>query len=79
MYQMLDEKLVKEIEKITMTEYEKYGIAVKCEGIEAMLSDLVSEIHHLEERYEELEEDLRENYKHITVSEQVGISDRDFI
>lgn len=79
MYQMLDEKLVKEIEKLTTTEYEKFGIAVKCDGIEGMLRDLVSEIHRLEEKYEELEEDLKENYRPISISEQVGISDRDFI
>lgn len=41
--------------------------------------ELYSEYEELEEELEKIEEDLKENFKPIPVSEQVGISDRDFI
>ena len=45
----------------------------------SVIEDLDSEIEHWKEKYEDLEEDLRENYKPIPYAEQVGVSDRDFI
>ena len=43
------------------------------------IEDLDSEVERLKEKYEDLEQDLEDNYRPIPVSEQVGISDRDFI
>ena len=43
------------------------------------VEDLDDEIEYLKEAYVRLEEDVRENYRAIPVSEQYGISDRDFI
>ena len=43
------------------------------------IEDLDGEVDHWKEKYEDLEEDLRDNYRPIPYSEQVGVSDRDFI
>ena len=45
----------------------------------SMIEDLVCEIDRLEEKTEDMEQDIRDNYKRIPVAEQVGVSDRDFI
>ena len=44
-----------------------------------LYEDLYSDYEELQEELERLEEDLRENHRPIPVSEQVGISDSDFI
>lgn len=45
----------------------------------SVIEDLDGKIEHWKEKYEDLEEDLRENYKPIPYAEQVCVSDRDFI
>lgn len=52
---------------------------VTLEEVLRKLEDLDDEIEYLKEAYVRLEEDVNENYRAIPVSEQVGISDRDFI
>ena len=52
---------------------------VSIEELLATIEDLDSEIENWKEKYEDLEEDLRENYKPIPYAEQVCVSDRDFI
>ncbi len=44
-----------------------------------LYSDLYSNYLNLQEELEDLKQDLEDNYRPIPVSEQVGISDRDFI
>lgn len=44
-----------------------------------LYDDLYSEYESLQEELEDLEKDLEENYRPIPVSEQYGISDRDFM
>ena len=43
------------------------------------IEDLDSEVKRLEEKIEDVEQDIEDNYRPIPVSEQVGISDKDFI
>lgn len=52
---------------------------VSIETLLATIEDLDGEVENWKEKYEDLEEDLRENYKPIPYAEQVGVSDRDFI
>lgn len=52
---------------------------VSIEELLATIEDLDGEIEHWKEKYQDLEEDLRENYKPIPYAEQVCVSDRDFI
>lgn len=45
----------------------------------SVIEDLDCEVEYWKEKYEDLEADLRENYRAIPYNEQVGVSDRDFI
>lgn len=38
-----------------------------------------AEVNHLEEKIEDIEQDIQDNYRPIPVAEQVDISDGDFI
>lgn len=49
------------------------------EKAQSEMEDYADEIEHLKEQLDDLERDIEDNYKPIPVSEQVGVSDRDFI
>lgn len=77
---------IKDVSDKTGTEYdikwydaENIDGYVETETILCMFEDLIYEIDKLEERLDDLIEDIRDNYKKVPVSEQVDISDRDFI
>lgn len=44
-----------------------------------LLEEVVSEYEHLQDKYDDLEQQIEENYRPIPVAEQYGISDKDFI
>lgn len=52
----IDEKIIKRVEELTITDYEAKGNQVPAENIESMLEDLLFEIEKLEERYEYVKE-----------------------
>ena len=52
---------------------------VSIETLLATIEDLDGEVDHWKEKYQDLEEDLRDNYRPIPYSEQVCVYDRDFI
>ncbi len=79
MYLEIDKELKTKIENITGVDYEFKDNFLPSENIVSIFEDLIYEIDRLEEKYEDLEKDLRDNYRPIPVSEQYGISDRDFI
>ncbi len=81
-YYLLDEKelkIFKEIEEKTITNYEIENNLLPLENVIGIVEDLLSEINSLNEKLEDLENDVRENYRPIPVAEQYGISDEDFI
>ena len=51
---------------------------IEPETIEAMFEDLFCEIDSLEEKIEDMEQDIRDNYKPISPYEMYGVSERDF-
>lgn len=53
-------------------------LSEKVEELETLVENQRIDIEHLERTIEDLEQDRDENYRHIPVSEQVGISDKDF-
>lgn len=82
MYYKLDNdefEKIKEVEKKTCTDYELVGDFIPVKSLMSAIEDLLYEIHRYEEKYNDLEADLRDNYRAIPVAEQVGISERDFI
>lgn len=49
------------------------------EDLVEVVENIITKYKKLEKDYEDLEQNLNDNYRPILVSEQVGISDRDFI
>lgn len=65
-------ELLEKVSKITRYKYEEGDLY-------AALEDMLDAYKYLEEEYNDLEEDLQDNYRPIPYAEQVGISNRDFI
>jgi hypothetical protein len=72
----IEKNLVDLVEEKTLTEYKNYRLGndniclIDGEEIENMLHDLLTEIGRLEEKIEDMEQDIRDNYKRIPVEEQ---------
>lgn len=73
----IDYSLKKNIEKIV--DYEIEPMTLEEDDVIGILEDLVSNYHILEKKFEDYKKDIEDNYKPISIAEQVGISDRDFI
>ena len=74
---VIDEKLYNEIKEITSTDYEgwldkeKEQVFVTSDNIEGMLEDLICEIQHIQEEFEDYKEFVNENYKQIPYERQI--------
>ena len=82
MYFRLDNEgynCIKEVEKITLTDYELIADFVSVENLYCMVRDLLHEIDCLNEKISDMEQDIEDNYRPISISEQVGIDYRDFL
>jgi hypothetical protein len=78
-YRRLDEyeqKLIKKVQERTITDYEVKGEFVPVDSFISMLEDLLAEVDRLEEEKEDLERDMQDNYRKVTVEEQIDYSDR---
>lgn len=78
--------ILKRASKITITDYEikwfneeNIDGYIDTESLVYMIEDLICEIDHLQEKIEDIEQDIQDNYRPIPPAEQVGVSDRDFI
>lgn len=80
MHLKIDGELKTKIEKITGTDYDFKGDFLPSENIEPMLRDLLVEIDRLEEKYNDIQQDIECNYevKKINPYEAYGVSERDF-
>lgn len=74
------------VQEITCTEYDNLAILKEKEQalidsgtVESMIEDLITEIDRLEEKIEDMEQDIQDNYKRVPVAEQVGIRNSDFL
>ena len=78
-YKRLDEyeqDLIKRVQERTITDYEVKGEFVPVDSFTSMLEDLLMEIDRLEEEKEDIERDKEDNYRKVTVEEQIDYSDR---
>ena len=73
----IDHSLKKDIEKIV--DYEIEPMTLEEDDVIGILEDLVSNYHILKKEFEDYKKYIEDNYKPISIAEQVGISDRDFI
>ena len=72
MYLEIDEKLKDKIEKITSTDYDFKGNFLPSESITSIFEVLIYEIDRLEEKYEDLEQDMEDNYIKRPMSDYTG-------
>ena len=74
---IIKKEVLDKVSKETVTRYDEVLVKkeeyyyVPEENIEPMLEDLLFEIEHWKEQYEDLKQDLEENYKHIPYEEQI--------
>lgn len=81
MYLKMNEEKLKDIEKITMTDYEREGMFLPMEMVESIIDDLLVELGVLQEKLNDLEKELEENYKLVNVNpyDEYGVSEKDFL
>lgn len=72
MYLEISEKLLNEVKKITGYDYKSKAELVTYEDIVSMIEDLTCEYGVLQEKYEDLERDLEDNYIHRPMSDYTG-------
>lgn len=75
MYLKLDNYEFEKIRKasdLTSTDYELVGNFIPTENLICIITDLLVEIDRLEEKYEDLENDLENNYRPLTNRELYG-------
>ena len=70
-------RLKKDIEKIV--DYEIEPFEMEEDDIIGLIEDLVGAYENLEEEFEDYKQDVNDNYRPVSIAEQVGISDRDFM
>lgn len=75
----MTKELLNEIEEITNTNYNFNGDYSNVEKLISIIDDLLIEVRKAQEKLNELENDLNDNYRPVSVVEQVAISDKDFI
>ena len=79
-YKLTSDELdkVNKASKITSTDYDLKGDFIPVEKLASIMEDLLHELDVLQEKYEDLEKDLEDNYKPISYAEQIGYNERDF-
>ena len=70
---------IREAEKITFTDYGLKDDLISVESMMAAIEDLLIEIDRLEQKYNDFEQEVEDNYKPYTKEEMYGVSNRDFI
>lgn len=71
---IINKELANKIKSKTLN---KYGIELRDKiyleqnDVLSIIEDLLVEIGNLEEKYEDLERDMQDNYKHISIEEQI--------
>lgn len=78
--------IIEKASKITLTDYdikwfdaENINGYIETESLISIIDDLIYEFDNLQEKIEDMEQDIRDNYRPIPVAEQYGVSDKDFI
>lgn len=82
MYYKLDEKDKEIIEKasdLTFEDYEMEGNFINVEKLMICIENLINEIDLQVEAYEDLKQELEDNYEPISQTRQYDIHDSDFI
>ena len=64
-YELNDRELeyINQLKEITLTDYEVKGNQIPIENFVPMVEDLLTEYHNLEEKYNDLKQEMYNNYK----------------
>lgn len=71
---IINKELANKIKSKTLNEYGielRNKIYLEQNDVLSIIEDLLVEIGNLEEKYEDLERDIQDNYKHISIEEQI--------
>ena len=61
------------LEKVPVpTDYKIHGEFIPVESLWSIIEDLYGEVEHLQEELEDLKQDMHDNYKPISMQEQIG-------
>lgn len=71
-----EQRIIDEVKKRTITDYEQLGDFIPVESFISIIEDLMNEVGRLEEKYEDLENDVESNYRKVPVEEQIDWSER---
>lgn len=77
-YYRMNEKeveLMGRIINMTTTDYELRGEFIPVESLWSVIEDLMCEINHLEEKIEDIEKDRDDNYRPLSIEEQVDYNE----
>ncbi len=81
MFYKIDEEKLKKIEEITLTDYETKLGYLPVENLNDIIDDLMLEIDRLEEKINDMEQDIENNYqlKERNEYEEYGLNLNDFM
>ena len=68
---------IDQINKYTVKNYTEHDI-ISVMDLVCIIEDLLGECESLEEKIEDMEDNIRDNYKPISPYEMYGVSERDF-
>lgn len=71
---IINKELANKIKSKTLNEYGielRDKVYLEQNDVLSIIEDLLVEIGNLEEKYEDLERDMQDNYKHIPIEEQI--------
>lgn len=72
-------KTMKEVENITHTDYEIKDNFIKTDYLVNAIDELLREIYRLNREYKDLKQEIQDNYKPISIQEQIDYNEKDFL
>lgn len=69
---------IKRVSKITFADYEVKDDFIPVDSLLVAIEDLLIEIGRLEEKYNDFEQEVADNYKPYTKEEMYGVRNEDF-
>ena len=71
-------EVLERVEDIMGTDYGRNGNYIQLEKLIAVIEDLEYEVHRLEEKIEDREKDIEDNYEPVSPYKMYGINESDF-
>lgn len=72
-------KTMKKVENITHTDYKIKDNFIKTDYLVNAIDELLREIYRLNREYKDLKQEIQDNYKPISIQEQIDYNEKDFL